>query len=171
MSTVASGKIAESVCHGTLTIDGFSMNRDAWAVLNNFVLWQGAEQRGSDYLIPGRPGQKPNRRRKDATKRVLEILVIGDVDRLGVETGNRVIGLEDNMAWLQANVFDPAPSADGTRTLVLTLPSGKTRTGIAHVGPATLGSVISGAFTVTLDVSLPYGELGPPEESVDPGGS
>lgn len=160
--TWADTMIREGSCHGTLTIDGFPMNRGAWATLNNYVLWEGADTAGEDTLVPAMHGSLPNPRWKQPTRKTLELLIVGTVDRFDVETNDAAVGLEENVTWLQEFVEAPVASLDGTRTLVLTLPSGATRTGEAHVGPMRLGSVIRGAFTATLEVSLPQGELGAP---------
>lgn len=159
--TWGSGLIAEAACHGTVTIDGASMNCDAWAFLNNFVLWQGGDQAGEDWVVPGSHESLANPRWLQPTTRTMELLIIGDCDRFGTPYEDRIVGLEENVAWLQEWVEAPVSSLDGTRTLVLTLPSGATRTGEVHVGPMQLGSVISGAFTATLEIQLPQAQLGP----------
>ncbi len=160
--TWGSGLIAEAACHGTVTIDDESMNREAWAFLNNYVLWQGADQAGEDWTVPGRHGALANPRWRQPATRSMELLIIGDVDPDGDPNDDRIVGLEENVAWLQEWVEHTVASLEGTRTLVLTLPSGATRTGEVHVGPMQLGSVISGAFTATLEVQIPDGQLGDP---------
>lgn len=54
--TWASEAILEANCHGTVSIDGHSLNRDAWAVLNAFVLWQSADREGEDFVVLLRGG-------------------------------------------------------------------------------------------------------------------
>lgn len=166
MTTWGWEKIQAANCHGTLTLDGESLNRDAWAVLNVFTLWGPAAMSGDDIQIPHRDGTLARRRRPTATKRSLEMLVIGDCDENGNPNSDRNIGLEENWDWLDTNVFAPVISTTGLHEVVLTLPSGRTRTGHLHVESAEPGATISGVMTVAIEVSLPYGRLGYP---VDPG--
>lgn len=163
MATWADNQIRGADCHGTLTLDGRSMNRAAWAVLNNWVFWQPAAKRGEDNIIPGRSGALPNRRRRTATVVTLELLIIGTVDRLGVAQppADWQQQLALNSEWLDDNIFAPVNTTDGTRTAVLTLPSGYTRTGPVHVLDVNYGVTVAPAITATVDISIPAGQLGP----------
>lgn len=161
----AEREIASSVCHGTLEIDGHSMNRAAWATLNNFVLWTPASVIGDDLVIPHRDGVVALRRRKTVTKQSIQLLIIGQVDYAGTPNDDPIVGVEENMDFLDTYIFAPVISDSGTRTAVLTLPSGATRTGQVHIENVVLGSTIAGALTATFDISLPYGELGAPSGS------
>lgn len=160
MATWAEREIIQSTCHGTLELDDHPMNRAAFATLNNFVLWTPASVSGDDLLIPHRDGALALRRRRTVTKQQMQLLVVGTVDVNGDPVSDPNIGLEDNMAWLDTYIFAPVVSDTGTREAVLTLPSGATRTGDVHVENVQLGSTIAGAFTITFDISMPYGELG-----------
>ena len=162
MTTWAQQRINAANCHGTVTLDGESLNRDAWAILNVFTLWRPAATIGDDIVITHRDGVLARRRRKTVTKATLEMLVIGDCDPDGMPNVDRNIGLEENWWWLQTNVFEPVVSSTGLQELVLTLPSGATRTGHIHVESAEPGATISGALTVAVEISLPYGRLGSP---------
>jgi hypothetical protein len=154
-------EILDATCHGALTIDNLSMNRGAWQTLNNHVLWQPANKKGSDTEVPTRAGVIANRRRKTVTEHTLEMLVAGTVDRLGVPTADPVVGLEENLAWLEANIFAEVPTISGTRMARLTLPSGAVRQGPIHVLDVAYGVEISHVMAVTVDISIPDGELGP----------
>lgn len=159
----ASQTIFDAACHGTLTLDGESMNREAFAVLNNYVWWQPANVRGEDNLIPGNPGVLPNRRRKTASRVSLELLLIGtcDIDGVPVPYADWMTQLAINNEWLDENIFDPPQTLTGTRTAVLTLPGGATRTGEVHIENVQIGQTIPPALTMTVDVSIPAGQLGP----------
>lgn len=162
MSNWASDKITGAACHGTLTIGGVSMNRDAWAVLNNWVFWQPAAVRGADNQVPGSPGVLPNRRRKTVTTHSLELLIIGTCDRFGdpVPIDDWQTQLALNSEWLDENVFTPPITLEGTRTAVLTLPNGATRTGQIHLETPVYGVTAPPAITCTIDISIPAGQLG-----------
>lgn len=164
MTTISSGSIiADSVCHGTWTVDGIAMNGPAWATLNNFVLSQNAEPRGGNLAIPGRHGSIPYRSFRAETKHTMEMLVVGDVDRFGDPTDDRSEGLFDNLQYLEHNVFALVESASGTRAAVLTLPGGKVRSGDVQIGNAVYGTPgISGAMQLTFDVIIPAGQLSAP---------
>lgn len=158
-------------CDGSLTIDGISMNRPAWAIQGDetgqggFVrLWSWFDVRGDDRLIPGANGMRPYRRRITPTRHDLRILITGDVDENGVANANALIGLEENISYLTTNVTLPVASATGTRAAVLAMPSGSTRTADIHV----LGLDIEGVYvdearhTVAegrLLISIPGGRL------------
>lgn len=162
--TWADERIREANCHGTLTIDGISMNRGSWAVLNNNVWWNGADRLGEDTIVGGREGSLANPRYKTVTKHTLELLVVGTVDRNNVRYENTAIGLEENWEWLEVNVLDTVfTTIGGGRTAVLTLPSGRTRTGGIHIEGYRVGTEIQGALTATIEVSIPQGQLGRPE--------
>jgi hypothetical protein len=125
---------------GTLYISGVNMNRPAWAVLgdergkNGLVpLWIEADVRGDDRLLPSVTGVIPYRRRITVTRHDLRILVAGDVDVNGAPVANPTIGLENNLTYLRTNVVAPVASATGTRSAILTMPSGVTRTADIHV--------------------------------------
>jgi len=163
MTFLADEAIVGATCHGTLTIDGISMNRPAWAVLNNWVFWQPAGLRGEDNIIPGTPGVLPNRRRKTVTTHTLELLIIGTCDEDGdaVPRSEWTTQLARNSEWLDEFVFTPPVTLEGTRTAVLTLPDGSTRTGEIHVLDPVYGVTTPVAITVALDISIPAGQLGP----------
>lgn len=160
--TWADQEIIGATCHGTLEIDGLSMNREAWAVLNNWVWWQPANVRGEDNIIPGTAGVLPNRRRRTATQLSLELLIIGtcEPDGTPVAYDDWQTQLAVNNEWLDTYIFTPPVTLEGTREAVLTLPDGSTRTGDIHILNVTYGVTVPPAILATVEVSIPGGQLG-----------
>lgn len=145
---------------GVLTIDGLLMHRPAFAVVDVTPLWEGPEQRGDDLTIPGRPGALANPRRADKSKRQLRMLIDGRYDVAGTEVGDPIANLYVVRTYLRTHVSDPTNLGDGTRALVLTVPSGPTLHGSAHLS-ITFGSQAGPVMRALLEVSLPDGALVP----------
>lgn len=144
-----------------VAIDGIELPRDGYVdVLNLFVLWQGPDVKGRDRPLPLADGSLPFRRRAAASVRTLQLVVYGFKSYAGVAHANVREGIETNIDHLRSNVADIVETGDGTRTVVLTLPSGATKTGAAHVGPLVIGEGVGPAgVRATLDVSIPGGAL------------
>lgn len=168
-------------CEGVLTVGSttvpetasISMNRAAWAVVGDdtgtgglLPLWITTEQRGQDRVLPGTAGVIAYRRRETVTRHDLRILVVGDVDQDGTAVADHAQGLAANLAYLEANVIQPAYSVnqiDGTRAATLTIPGLTTRTADIHIlGLVTqryrLNSTGS-LFEGTLQISIPAGRF------------
>lgn len=157
MSTWTSQQLADSTCHGSLTLNGLSMNNSAWASLNNYVLWPPANRRGSNIAIPGRSGRIAVPRRKDETSRTLECLVIGDCDITGTPYASRSVGLATNCMLLDSSLFGWTGTSVAA---VLTLPNGAVRSGAVQIVHVEYGSPgVEGVLTFTLDIDIPDGEL------------
>jgi len=146
---------------GGLTIGGVDMMGPAWQVRNLIELWMPASQRGSDKVVPGVAGRRPYRRFNDATTRTLSLKITGDVDRTGAAQSDFFEGLQANIDYLITNVVAPTGSGDGTRSLVLTMPSGSTRTEPVHVLGMEVGDYDERARWVlaTIDLSIPSGRI------------
>jgi hypothetical protein len=147
---------------GNLTIGGIAMMCPAWKVLNLYELWQPAQQRGSDRLIPGAAGVLAQQRRKTVTARSLQMLIIGSHDRTGSAYGVDLYeGLQGNLEYLIENVIDPTGLTDGTRSAVLTMPDSTARTEPIHVLGLQLGEVRQdGAWMrAVIDISVPSGRI------------
>ena len=142
-----------------LEIDGVPLATPAWEIVDLSPLWQPADVRGSDRLIPGAAGVKPYRRRRTVSKRSLPMIVYGFEDLDGVAYADVREGLETNLDYLRANVVDPTNVGDGTRTAVLHLPSGSTRTGSVHVEGFELGTAGPTSIRAVLTLSIPEGVL------------
>lgn len=146
---------------GGLTIGGVDMMGPAWQVRNLVELWMPAQQRGRDKVIPGVNGRRPYRRFNDATTRTLAMKITGDVDRTGAAQSDKFEGLQKNIDYLIANVVAPTGATDGTRSLVLTMPDGTTRTEPVHVTGMELGEFDRAArwLLATIDLSIPAGRI------------
>lgn len=146
---------------GGLTIAAVDMMQPAWQVTNLIELWLPATQRGEDKLIPGVAGRRPYRRFQDSTRRTLRLKITGDVDRTNAPQSNRFVGLQTNIDYLVTNVIDPPTTGDGTRTLVLTMPSGSTRTEPVHVLGMEVAQYNEAArwALATIELSIPAGRI------------
>jgi len=146
---------------GDLTIGGVAMNGTAWKVLNLLELWLPASQRGSDRLIPGSAGVLAQRRRDTVTQRSLQMLISGEVTYLGATSGDTFERLQINIDYLRANVVAPTGTGDGTRSAVLTMPDGTTRTEPVHVTGFELGEYRqdAGWAKAVLELSIPSGRI------------
>lgn len=159
-------------CMGGLTIGGVDMINDfgAWCVLDLTPLWENADVRGENVLVPGSAGVIANPKRRTITDVPLDFVLCGKVDRLGADQADQWQGLDTNLRYLRTNVVDPTGVGDGTRPAVLTSPDGgSSYTGDVHVMDLSLGvkaeglDMINGGRIVvalaTLTLSIPDGVL------------
>jgi hypothetical protein len=146
---------------GGLTIASVDMMQPAWQVRNLVSLWLPGDQRGADKLIPGVAGRKPYARYVDTTTRTLELKITGEINRTGTPYADRFEGLQVNIDYLITNVVNPTGSGDGTRSLVLTMPDGTTRTESVHVTGMDIGRYNeTGRWVLaTIDLSIPSGRI------------
>jgi hypothetical protein len=140
-------------------IGGIPLATPAWEVTNLFVLWEGPDTRGADRIVPGVDGVKPYRRRATVSKRTLEMVIYGTHDEDGGAYSDVRAGLAANVEYLRANVFDPTDVGDGTRTAVLHLPSGATKSGLVHVEAALFASAGPTSLRAAVDLTLVTGSL------------
>lgn len=151
---------------GTLTVDGFSLTCPAWTITSDEEgrngLWSLRtlfDTRGENRVIPGAAGSIPYPRRWNESRRDLNLLVVGDVDRFGAPYADARLGLETNLAYLRTNVF--ATPITATRTAIISSFSGSPITGAIQI----IGlqeqrwifddEFVFGAFLGTLQVILP----------------
>ena len=149
-------------CTGNLTIGGIDLNCPAWDITDLTPLWAEFDVRGDDRLLPGVAGVIPYRRRLDVTTHALAMLISGDVDRFGAVNANAWIGLEQNVAYLRANVVNPTNVGNGTRAAVLTMPSGATRNADVHALGLRVSSAVGARsehalIKAVLQISIPAG--------------
>lgn len=142
-----------------LEIDGVPLHTHAWRIVDLAPLQQGAARRGADRKVPGAPGVRAYPRRANVTVHALEMFVFGHLDEDGAPHADPREGLEENVAYLRANVTDPTNVGDGTRTAVLHLPSGATRQAPVHVEGFELAALGPVAFAAVLTLSIPEGAL------------
>lgn len=157
-----------SLIDGNLSVDGIPMRTHAWCVLDLRPLWMPSAIRGSDKVLPGATGVRAYPRRKTITEVTLPIVISGAADRNGIPPTVGAPGLkaalftqlEVNVAYLRANVIDPNfVTTDGTRAVILTMPSGSTRTGNVHITGLTVSSMDQHIMACDLTISLPGGTL------------
>lgn len=154
-------KLTYNTAAGDLTIGGVAMMCPAWVVLNLHVLQQPADQRGDDRLVPGANGVLALRRRNTVTRHGLQLLVSGTHDRTGASVADRLEGLQANLDYLRANVVEPTGTGDGTRSAVLTMPDGTTRTEPVHVTGIEFGDLNQDGswLRAVLTISIPSGRV------------
>lgn len=158
-------------CYGTLMLNGVLMTTPAWCLFDMSALWRGPDQRGSDgVLVPHLRGLQPRRRRLQATRYSLPLLITGQVDVDGLpwwqSTESPEHRLELNLQHLNDRVLLPRSEAvanytgDGTVVMIWTLPSGSTRVRDATVLPSPAAQLDVGAIMrTTLELVVPGGNL------------
>lgn len=149
---------------GELLISGYTMHGPGWCLTDLTALWTEAQVVGEDRPIPDGDAV-PYRRKITITEHSLDLVIGGDTDQTGVEYASPWVGLEENIAWLQANITDPPATTAGTRAAQLIMPSGEIRTADIHVLPIRLGPPLAadpndGAiFAATLQIIIPDGRF------------
>lgn len=151
--------VAAATRDGTLTIDGVTMQRQAFAVLDLWPLLDGPEQRGEDTRIPGRPGVLSNPRRADATTRALRMIIDGTYTVAGELADDPRTQMWRTVRWLRTNVADPTYLTDGTRVARIVLRDGTVLQGPVTVGPLRLGEQGGPMARATLQITMPAGQL------------
>lgn len=151
------GPLPQNTTDGQLTINGVDLVGPAWDVVNLRKLWTVTATRGSNVLIPTVQGKKARRLRVDEVNHTLDMVIIGEYDRLSSENADPVVGLEANINYLRANVTDPTGTGDGTLAATLTMPSGATRTADIQVNSFTIGEGLDSMCLATLDITVPSG--------------
>lgn len=146
---------------GGLTISGISLTTTWCKVMNLIDLWLPADQRGGDRIVPGASGVLAQQRRDTATRRGLQLVIAGDVTYTGSTSGDAFERLQINLDYLRANIVAPTGTTNGTRSAVLTMPDGTTRTEDVHVTGFDLGTYAEDARWVrgVLTVSIPSGRV------------
>lgn len=149
---------------GDLSIGGVAMNCAAWKLTGDSLmrLWLPAPQRGDDRIVPGASGVLALQRRNTSRSVSLDLLISGEADRNGVAaTGTYTAQLYTNIAYLRDNVVAPTGTGDGTRSAVLTPPSGASLTEPVHVLSLETGDVsLDGRWVrAVLGLSIPSGRI------------
>lgn len=146
---------------GGLTIGGISLTTTWCKVLNLVELWLPADQRGNDRIVPGASGALALQRRDTVTRRSLRIIVAGDVTYTGSTSGDAFERLQINIDYLRSNIVAPTGTTDGTRSAVLTMPDGTTRTEPVHVTGMEVGSYSQDGrwMLATIELSIPSGRI------------
>ena len=146
---------------GGLTIAGISLTT-TWCRVENLIdLWLPADQRGQDRVIPGSAGVLALQRRDTVTRRSLRLTVAGDVTYAGATSGDAFERLQINLDYLRAQIVAPTGSGNGTRSAVLTMPDGTSRTEDVHVTGMELSDYAEDArwARVVIELSIPSGRI------------
>lgn len=146
---------------GGLTIAGIDLCTTWVRVLNLVDLWLPADQRGSDVVIPGSSGVKARPRRDTVTRRSLRLQIDGGVTYTGATTGDAFERLAINIDYIRSAIVAPPGGSSGTRSAVLTMPDGTTRTEDVHVTGFELGKYAEDARWAlgVLQLSIPSGRI------------
>jgi hypothetical protein len=143
-----------------VAIDSIPLATPAWRVVNVSELWQAADQDGSDTIIPGANGARPNPRWRRPTERVLELHIFGEANREGTPYANARIGLWTNVVALRSGLVNPPGSSTGTRTCIVHLGDGSTTlTGPVHVTGLEWTPRSPVWIVAALTLSIPAGQL------------
>lgn len=141
---------------GELKVDGATMHRSAFAVVNVRALWNPAVKRGDSLFIPGLSGRLIMPKRRDETVHALPMLIDGRIDATGAQHPDDIDGLQANIDWIEANITNPT---NGGRTLTLTnRQATSTKTGQAHLSLIP-GEQLGSLSRAVLEVTLPLGRL------------
>jgi hypothetical protein len=146
---------------GGLTIAGINLCTTWVRVLNLIDLWLPADQRGSDVVIPGVSGVKARPRRDTVTRRSLRLQIDASVTYAGSTSGDNYERLAINLDYLRSALVAPPGTSSGTRSAVLTMPDGTTRTEDVHVVGFELGKYSEDARWAlgVLELSIPSGRV------------
>lgn len=141
--------------NGTLYVEGEIMHRPAFTVMDVSPLWQGPDQRGTNLMIPGRPGTIAMPKRAAETMVSLRMLLDGRRTVGGGAKSNYSDGLFDITMWLRA-LTAPTPTP---RNLTLYAPDGITSIGGTGQLRFTLGDRVGPLQRALLEITLPEGYL------------
>lgn len=131
----------------------------AWRITSLVPLWASADVRGTDRLLPGAAGVRPNRRRPTVTRYALNMVIWGDRSREGTPYADVRIGLDTNIEALHAAIVDPPGTDTGTRAAVWHTADGSTRTADVHVLGLVPRELSPRSVRATLQLSIPTGRF------------
>lgn len=140
--------------NGTLYVGSQIMHRQAFAVMDVTPLWLGPNQRGTNLLIPGRPGRIIMPKRADETTASLRMLLDGRYTVGGTPTSDSNQGLFDIFIWLRSLT---APSS-GTAVTLYEPDGVGSITGTAQLR-LTMGDRTGPLQRALLEVTMPNGSL------------
>lgn len=109
---------------GNLLINSVAMTTPGWRMQDLSPLWFPPDVRGSNVIIPGTAGRRAYTKRVDETSYDLPMLIYHTVNISGSSYADHYDGLQENVAYLYANVV--APTIGTTVAAMLTYPSGST---------------------------------------------
>lgn len=141
-----------------LEINSVPLATYAWEVTNLSALLDSAALRGTDRLLPGAAGVRPNRRRRGVQVVTLPLEVHGDFDEAGDPITEPLEGVVSHLEYLTDSLGFASPTGDGT------VPAVFHRGGLPDLAADVhfLGFQGSEAFgewslRTTFDISIPAG--------------
>lgn len=140
-----------------LEINSIPLATYAWEIPDLSALLDSPALRGADVLIPGVAGVVPNRRRTTVTVYTFPLDVVGDLDEDGTPSDDPNEGVNEHMAYLNANL---GLAAGGDGTVPAEFHRGDLPSWTADVHFLGFkGSQKQGEFLVrtTFDISVPSG--------------
>lgn len=149
----------------TITVDDYlqigsvPMSTTAWALEDSYLLWQGADTRGQNRLIPGATGVRKKAVRATETAVTLTLAIWGEKDWDNNVNADASAGLYANIAHLRTNVTDPTGVGDGTRTATLRLPAGSTISGPIQVRRFRFIALNPTTVEASMEITIPAGAL------------
>lgn len=145
----------------SITFDAVALGNSAIKVRNLWTFWEPAQLEASNIKLAGVTGMTARKPLVQPTTHSLQLIISGEVSTTGTPDTDYPARLKTNIAYIASNFTNIPSTADGTRTAVLTLPSGATLTGPVHILGLTLGEVVPTAkwALAVLEVSVPAGVL------------
>lgn len=156
-------------CGGEFFVDTLTLHRSAFCVIDEVSkLYRRKAHTVDNLVIPEVVGELPRRMKATAADHTLNMVVVGDVLYDETTPSSPWDGFEQNMDWLEANIWGIPASADGTRAGKVITPSTSVRVNPVQVydfqqGDTMEGFDMFGHHTVgclaTLYVRIPAGKL------------
>ena len=145
----------------SITFDAVALGNSAIKIRNLWTFWEPAQLEASNIKLAGVTGMTARKPLVQPTTHSLQLVISGEVSTSGTPDADYPARLKTNIAYIASNFTNIPTTADGTRTAVLTLPSGATLTGPVHILGLTIGEVVSDArwALAVLEVSVPAGVL------------
>jgi hypothetical protein len=136
--TTEQGVITPGLCAGELTLNGIELHSPAYDVTNVADLWTRPGRRWGNITVPGVPGDFAQPVRVAAAKYGMKMNVGGVRDWEGVHWRDNGLssayeGLERTIAYLEANVWEPAVPPAATIDGDVLMPSGAVRSAPCQV--------------------------------------
>lgn len=141
-----------------LEINSVPLATHAWEIPDLSPLLDSGTLRGTDRLLPGAAGVRALPRRRTVTVLTFPLDVVGDVDDDGVAIADPNEGVNEHMAYLNANLGFASATGDGTVPAVFHRGDLPSWTADVHF-LGFKGSQKLGEFLVrtTFDISIPAG--------------
>lgn len=137
-----------------LEIDAVPLSTPAWEHTNLYVALNMGSGRGENVVMPGAVGRRAVRRRTDEATVTLELAIFGDKDPSGANHPNPIVGLVDNIEYLQDHLVDPPAAANSLRPAVIHHPAGTLTANVQILGFEIGDAYSPGCVTASLDMTV-----------------